>query len=420
MKLYFLFLFLIISLIIRFFTHYQSQKHYVEGEELTFSARLLTIPEQKGRLQTFSLKPEGYEELYISVPLYPEYEYGQVLTVSGVVKLSQGEKKVFPVMRYPKITVRQNDSLLYGLIRFVRDKVIRLYASSLPPTSASLLMGIVFGIKQGMSTEFKAAFKEVGVFHVVAASGMNVTLVAGFFMVIFGNVFKRQVALVLSIVAIMLYAFLAGLEPSILRASLMGSIVFLSGILGRQHIALWTLGVTGYLMLLMSPSLISDIGFQLSFLATLGILVIKPAISFSQSRAGKRNDNVATQDFKTTLAAQLGTTPVLLSAFGQVSLLSLLVNMLVLWTIPPLMIIGSASALIGFVFEPLGKLIVFFALPLLLYFEWVALFFAKYNLSLKVRSFPWWATAGYYLLLFVVLLWWRKNLSSRAKRGDLA
>lgn len=334
MKLYFFLVFLLILIVIRFITFSQTQKQYHDGEDIVFIARLVTTPEQKGRLQKFSLEPEGYEPVYISAPLYPEYAYGQVLTVSGRVSLSEGEKKVFATMSYPNIRVEENNSFLYAAIGFIREKVMRIYEKSLPPTAASLLMGIVFGIKQGMNQDFKTALQEVGVFHVVAASGMNVTLIAGFFMVIFGSLLKRQIGLILSIVGIIFYAFLAGLEPSIVRASVMGSIVFLSGILGRQNLALWTLGLTGYLMLLWQPSLIADVGFQLSFLATLGILIIKPVLKFSQKRDRVQGEHVVIEDLKTTVAAQLGTLPVLLSAFGQVSFLSLLVNVLVLWTIP--------------------------------------------------------------------------------------
>ena len=409
MKLYFLFFFLLLLLTLRFITHFQSQKDYRDVEALAFSARLTASPEQRGRIQTFALAPQGYEPVYIRAAVYPEYEYGQVLKVSGKVQIQKGENRNFPTMYYPKIRVEENDSLLYGLIGLVRMKVMRLYESSLPPTSASLLMGIVFGIKQGMPPAFKDALQEVGVFHVVAASGMNVTLIAGAFMAIFGRVMKRQVALSLSILGIFIYAVLAGLEPSILRASIMGSIIFFSGILGRQNLALWTLALTGYLMLLFNPSLLTDIGFQLSFLATLGILTVKPVLKFAQRRGKRENGNLLSEDFKTTLAAQLATLPILLSAFGQVSFLSLFANMLVLWTIPPLMVIGSVSSITAFIFEPLGRLAVFLALPFLLYFEWAVMFFAKFNWTLRVESFPLSAAVGYYLVLFASIYLLRRR-----------
>jgi competence protein ComEC len=405
MKLYFLLLLLILVISLRFIYFSHQQHAYKDGDLMTFSARLTKDPEQRGRNQGFSLQPEGYEPVYITAPLFPEFEYADVLQVTGKVQLSAGEKKVFPTMQYPKITVVENDSLLYGLIGNIKEKVRSIYEGSLPPTSGSLLMGIVFGIKSGMPQDFKDALQQAGVYHVVAASGMNVTMVAGAFLGIFGFLLKRQWAMVLSIIGIFFYAFLAGFEPSILRASLMGAIVFSAGIIGRQHLAFWTLGLTGYLMLLWDPGLFSDVGFQLSFLATFGILFIKPALNRAESHGKLKDDNPFSEDFKTTVAAQLATLPVLLSAFGQVSFLSILVNMLVLWTIPPLMVIGAVATLAGFVVEPLGKLITIFALPLLLYFEWVVNFFARFQWSLQVDELPWWIVVGYYFVLAWLVFW---------------
>jgi competence protein ComEC len=414
LKLFLLITILLLLLGFRFAT--QEKNEYRDEENVMITARLLSMPEQKGRVQSFSLRPKNYEPVYISAPLFPEYSYGQILTVSGKLKLSNGEKKTFPTMSYPKITVKENDSLSYRLIAFIREKVMGIYSETLPNTGASLLMGIVFGIKQGMPEEFKDALSETGVTHVVAASGMNVTLIAGAFMVIFGYFLKRQLALILSIVGIFSYALLAGMEPSILRASIMGSIVFLSGILGRQNVALWTLGLTGYLMLLWQPGLIGDVGFQLSFLATLGILVIIPVMNRPQKAEKSSDDNLVIQDLKTTLAAQLGTLPILLSAFGQVSFLSIIVNMLVLWTIPILMFIGSVSAIVGLVYEPFGKLLAIFALPFLLYFEWIVMLFSEFDLNLTVESLPWQVGVVYYLILFSVAVWMRKK---RIKNQEL-
>jgi ComEC/Rec2-related protein len=427
MKLYFIILFLILLFLLRFHLFSQEQKAFIDNQHISFRARLTAEPEDRGKVQAFSLRPDGYEPVYIRAPLYPQYGYGQILTVSGIVTLSEGEKKTFATMGYPEITVAENDSLLYGLIAFVRSTVTELFTGALPETSASLLMGIVFGIKQGMPEEFKDALRQVGVFHVVAASGMNVTLVAGAFMGIFGLFLKRQAALILSIMGIFFYAVLAGLEPSIVRASIMGSIIFISGILGRQNFALWTLALTGYLMLFWDPGLLTDIGFQLSFLATLGILVVKPVLpqlfggmNRSEKSEKSQNDNMVIEDVKTTLAAQLATLPVLLSAFGQVSFLSVIANMFVLWTIPVLMVIGSVAAITGFVFVPLGKLIVYLALPFLLYFEWVVLVFARFDWMLKVEEFPWQGAVGYYLLLFSLILWQKKRITNHESRNKNA
>ena len=139
-----------------------------------------------------------------------------------------------------------------------------MFFQTLPSPSSSLLLGIIFGIKEQMPKDFTDNLRTSGVFHVIAASGMNVTLVAGFLSVFFAFFFKRQIAIGLSILGIIFYAILAGLEPSIIRASVMGILVFSAQILGRQTLAVNFLALTGFVMLFVDPSLIFDIGFQLS------------------------------------------------------------------------------------------------------------------------------------------------------------
>ena len=112
-------------------------------------------------------------------------------------------------------------------------------------------------------------FQTTGVFHVIAASGMNVSMLSGFLLAVLGRILRRQIALIVSIVAICFYAVLAGLEPSIVRASIMAGIAFTALLLGRQGTALWSLILTALLMLLFNPFLFRDIGFQLSFAAPL-------------------------------------------------------------------------------------------------------------------------------------------------------
>lgn len=139
------------------------------------------------------------------------------------------------------------------------------------------------------------------------------------------------------------------------------------------------------------PLFLFDVGFQLSFMATLGILFLKPLIPLP--------DNFVTESFTTTLAAQLGTLPILLGVFGQIGLLSVLVNALVLWTIPLLMIFGSIAAIIGLLFPFLGQLLLYPILPFLVYFQSVVSYFGQSNLVIHATNMPVEMWIGYYCLL---------------------
>lgn len=387
---------LILLLFLRFFFYYQNQPRLEDGQEIEFETTLLSEPQIVGSTQRLIANQNG-RQIFITLPRFPEFHYGQTLHISGSLKkrlLTNG--KTILTMSFPKVEpVKKGKNPLLALTSFIRQRVILLFEKTLSPNSSSLLLGIVFGIREGMEKSFSNDLRLSGVLHVVAASGMNVTIVGGFLSSLFGSVLRRQIALLLSIFGIFFYALLAGLEPSILRASMMGSLAFGAQILGRQNLAIYALFLAGYLMLFVSPSVIFDIGFQLSFLATLGLLLLKPAF-FRKA--------IITDDLATTVSAQAATLPILLSNFGTYSLWSVLINGLILWTIPILMIIGGVGAMFGLLFEPLGQFILYLALPFLLFFEMIVRASSKWGGVVGIESLPWQIAVGYYFILVAVLM----------------
>ena len=164
-------------------------------------------------------------------------------------------------------------------------------------------------------------------------------------------------------------------------------------------------------MLLWQPNYLVDVGFQLSFFATLGILLGKPILDALLSKWGITGG--ITDDVSTTMAAQIGTLPILLGVFGNVSLISLLVNSLILWTVPFLMTFGSIAVVAGFLFEPLGQLIALLCLPFLWYFELVVNVFGEIGGIWEIDSFPWPYIACYYLMVLSLVF-----LFQRTKEGE--
>lgn len=270
-------------------------------------------------------------------------------------------------------------------------------------------MGIVFGIRDDLSEDFEQAIIETGVVHVVAASGMNVTIVAGFLSFIFSLFLRRQIAIVLSILGIIIYAFMAGLEPSILRASVMGGIAFTAQILGRQNLATLSLFLTGFILLFLFPGLLFDIGFQLSFVSTLGLIHFQPVFLtfFKLSKLARKS--IFMESFATTFSAQLATLPILLSNFGTYSLWSIIVNVLVLWTIPILMLLGGIAGIICLFFAPLASFFLYLSLPFLLFFEAVVNFFSSRPLQINLETFPWQFSIGYYFILLSIFMFLLKR-----------
>lgn len=400
-------LILLIVLSFRFYFFYHDQPRYTDGQQISFETALLSEPQVFGSQQVFTANLASNQRVRITTSRFPEFHYGDFVRISSNLHLKVlTNKNVILTMYFPKIEAVNPSNTLsttLAVINNVRQKLIFLFSKTLPAPSSSLLMGIIFGIKEQMPREFADNLRISGVFHVIAASGMNVTLIGGFISSGLAFFLKRQIALGISIMGIIFYAALAGFEPSIIRASIMGILVFSAQIMGRQTMAANGLFLAGFAMLFINPSLISDIGFQLSFTATLGILYIKPLF-------GKRSG--IGSDVLTTIAAQIATLPILLANFGSYSIYSILVNGLVLWTVPILMAIGGAGALMGLIIMPFGQLIIYFSYPLLLYFESIVNIFGKIGGVITIQVIPWQFIAGYYCLLSSILLIFRKKTHS--------
>lgn len=382
---------------LRFHYFYNNQPQFTDGQTISFESTILSQPQYVGSQQVFNANysyRSTSRQIRVTTIRSPEINYGDMVRITGTV--SNKDDRL--LMYFPEIKSINNSSNFFqsGLknINVLRQKLILLFSKTLPSPSSSLLLGIIFGIKEQMPKTFTDNLKTSGVFHVIAASGMNVTLIGGFISSVFAFFLKRQIAIGLSILGIILYAVMAGLEPSIIRASIMGILVFSAQILGRQTLATNGLFLAGFVMLIIDPALVWDVGFQLSFAATAGILYIKPFFG------GKEG---IFSEILTTIAAQIATLPILLANFGAYSLYSILVNGLVLWTVPILMVVGGVGAILGLILMPLGQFLIYLCYPLLLYFENIVNFFGRIGGTISIKTLPWEFIAGYYCLLASIL-----------------
>jgi|SRR5882724_744497 len=407
----FIFVCLILTslLIVRFYLFYRQLPVLHNGEQINLQVTLEEEPMVSSRGQEFSIKTDQNQQIYLKTSLSPHYHYGDSLAIAGQLQVKKSQKgRTIYSMNFPKIHIaKETENLFSEATDHIRNMSTALYEETLPPVSASLLLGIVFGAKEQFPPDFLQHLRTVGVLHVIAASGMNVSFFTGALMFSLGTFLKRRFAIILSIFGVIFYSLLVGFQASILRASIMAIIAFTASFFGRQNIAVTALFGTGYLMLLWQPSFLFDVGFQLSFLATLGILIIKPLLPLGKNI-------ILSDDVGTTIAAELATLPVMLSTFGQYGLLSIVVNALVLWTVPILMFLGSLAVLFGFVFTPAGKLFLFFCLPFLLFFEKVVDFFGSLDWIMQIDSFGWSMVVGYYFFLGAMLITLKKRQSNKS------
>lgn len=282
------------------------------------------------------------------------------------------------------------------LRNFLAAKLDSLY----PVEEANLVKGLLLGVND-FSKDLKEKFINTGTIHVVVVSGYNVSLVAG---TILGSslIFGRKVALTLSFLGIILYTLLTGAQPPTVRAAIMGSLAFGASGLGRQKAGLELLFVAAGMMVILDPTLFFNLSFQLSVLATFGVLYFTPKFEGKLGFLGPLKGDLAN-----TLAAQILVTPLLVLNFGQVSWVSPLVNLLILWTVPIATVLGFLSLLLGLVISPLGQVLSWFNYLFLAFFLMVVKLFSAVPV-LKVPAGNYLIVLGY-LLIVVGILRWQKD-----------
>lgn len=399
-------IFLFVVLLVRLYFHFSLSNQSKAGDKYDKQITLLSDTKINGKFQTFK---DG--KLTIETYAQPQLFYGDKIQVKGVISqksfLSKEGKQIkYLVISFPQIREVENKNVLVKSSAFFRNRVQGLFFSTIPHNEAALLFGIVFGGSSSFDPDFYDSFKSTGVLHVVAASGMNITMFASFMLIFTGLFFKRQWALAISILGIFYYALISGLQPSILRAATMSSIAFSAGIFGRQSYGFFSLLLTACIMVFMKPENLFDIGFLLSFSSTCGILFIKPI--FDKLTIIKKTEAFSS-DITTSVSSQLGSIPILVSFFSAYSAVSILVNALVLWTIPILMILGGLGALFSIIMPFLSVILLYLCLPFLVYFEKVVLLFKNIPL-LRLENVPVTIWIGYYSILTAVVIALRKHL----------
>lgn len=261
-----------------------------------------------------------------------------------------------------------------------KENSIELYRKYFPSPHSELLVGMVIGADElGKVPKFKEALKTTGTIHVVVVSGFNISLVFGLVIGLLGSKYKTKNLIIAQFITL-LYSMMTGFEPPVIRAWVMGSLVSWAKYYGRGLDGFRVLTFTALLMILIWPYFLLSISFQLSFLATFGLVIYG---SFFQKifRNIFKIESFLVEDLSTTVSAQVFVLPIVSLYFGRVSLISFLVNPLVLWTVPVSTVLGSMFLVVGAFSGFLGKLFALFMYPFLDVFASLITFFGSFTFS---------------------------------------
>ncbi|MHB0858906.1 MAG: DNA internalization-related competence protein ComEC/Rec2 [Anaerolineae bacterium] len=324
----------------------------------------------------------------VTVGRYPAYAYGDRLRIKA--RLVEPDIQDLPGYR-DYLASRGIGSLLrqavmerlpgvrgWAALRHIykfKAALQRLIADLLPEPAAGLLSGILLGLDHTLPAYLVEAFRAAGLTHIIVISGYNISLVVQIVMVAGMRLAHRLRLLLVSLVAIALFVLLVGPSAPVARAAIMGCLFVLAQLVGRRAHGLTSLAAASLAMTAANPLLLWSVSFQLSLAATLGLILIEPVLSrrtrawlLDPAGSGKngRHRNIV-RVLAPTLAAQVLTLPIVWLHFGEVSLVSLPANLLVLPFQSSIMALSLPTLLTGWASPALGRIV---ALPLWLLLEW--------------------------------------------------
>ena len=339
----------------------------LNGQKLSLEGDISSMPEIKNGKQKIVLenisktennqKIEG--EIIVYAGQYPEYDFGDRIRLEGKISLPENfdgfeyrnylfTKGIYYIAYYPKIEIvkKNNEGINFQILQF------RKYASGLikkifPQPHAGIISAMTLGIKSNISDEVLESFNKTGTRHIIAISGLHMTIVAVVLMFLLLAIgLKRNYAFYFAILGIIFFVALVGFPPSAVRAAVMGGLVLFAVKVGRLANAGNAIVFAGVLMLLYNPNLLRyDTGFQLSFSAILGIIYIFPRLD---KIFEKYPDHLNIKSMLLiTISAQLATLPIIINSFGSFSLLSVFANVLILPFVPAVMLGGFLAIIIG-------------------------------------------------------------------------
>ena len=395
--------------------------HY-NNKELTLEGRVENSPQSEEGKTKLIIRVTGIKgKILINVPEYPKYQYGDKLKIKGKLEepaifddfnyrdylKGQG---IYSVINRPKIELLENPSgfsLKRELFK-IKNRLEEVLRRILPEPEASLADGILFGNKGGMSDEFYQTFIIVGLVHLVALSGYNVTVISKNISFV-SNLLFPALSFPIALFCIWLFVIMVGASVSIVRAALMGSLFLFANRVGRGRSMTRILLLTAFLMILQNPYILRyEKGFQLSFLATCGLVYFAPIL---EGFVRKLKVSATLKEAGiSTLSAQIFVLPLLIFSFKKISLLSLPANLLVLPFIPATMFFIFLTSLGGVLFFPLGQVFGLIAYVFLKYIVYVAHYFSQLPgayVDLKTPSI-WWVLL-YFLVLGAGLRWVKRK-----------
>jgi competence protein ComEC len=379
-----------------------------------------------------------YGHVLVTLPAYADARYGDRVVVEGSLSTPpvyetfsykdylahQGIYAVFRADNYTIVASHQASMVKDIILQFkatAHQVLQRLY----PEPQTALLSGILLGIDSNIPDTLEDAFNTTGTGHIVAISGFNLSIVAGGFASLSRRIFKKRGKTFAALTGLWLYVVMVGASAAVLRAGVMSTLGVIAVHEQRKVHGPTALAAAVLVLTLLNPYTLWDVGFQLSFAATLGMVLYTRSLENALQtflEGWLKPEHAAalvrwsSESLLVTIAAQLVTVGVTVSAFQRLSLVSLLTNLLILPVQLYIMLFGGVSLLVGLVFVPMAQLIAWIAWLFLAYTTTVVELLARLpNAAIALGRVTLPVIWAYYAGMTAVT-WWLRSTDAERQR----
>lgn len=355
---------------------------FYNSHKVQFLAQVIEQPDQRINHTKLTVAVSSVQQqnvsgkVLVSTSLYPVYRYGDELLISCKLRLPEkfddfsydrylAKSGIYSICSYPNIKIisRNNGDYLLTKVFSIKNEFQQLINNNLPEPQASVLSAMMLGQRRGIPEELSEKFNTTGTTHLLAISGLHITIFFTILMQLFSAVYlSRKTSFYVVSIFLIFYLTLIGFPASAVRAGIMGFLLMLAMYLGRLNKSTNSILLAASVMVFINPKiLLDDISFQLSFSATLGIIHFSP---FFQDVFKKVSNFLGLRDVLVmSFSAYLATLPLVIFYFSRISLVGIIANLLVVPIVAYVIIFGFLALILSLIFPVLSF---YFFLPVFL------------------------------------------------------
>jgi competence protein ComEC len=364
------------------------------------------------------------EKILLLTDKYSDFSYGDTLEIKGIREIPKNfadfdyqgylaKDGIYAVMRFPEVKlVGHSDSSLTKFFRGlfkIKTKIRHNLIKNFPQNESDFIRALILGDKGTVSQDLRTAFSRTGTSHVISISGLHLSIMTVFMFNIFLALgFWRKHATVATIFMLFLFLVFIGPIAPLVRSVIMSILFLISMSSGKVFRNTRIITYAATIMLILNPLLLRyDIGFELSYLALLGIMLFKPTLDYLLRKI--HIPKIINDMITTTLSAQILTLPIIISNFKIISIVAPLVNPLVLFLFPVLLNLSFAWAFLSLLFN--ASFLVIFLYPITNLTLWIVKWFGGFSFSAKQLSGT--LSLFYFSIVYLsfftaVLFWWKR------------